>query len=287
MIPSWERVNIPHTWNNEDVCDDVPGYYRGPAWYRKHLFIDESQKGRQVFIYFEGVNQEAKLYLNGEFVGEHKGGYSRFCFDITSKLRFGQHNLFAIYVSNAYNSNIPPLSADFNFYGGIYRDVYLQFMNSVHIATNDLASSGTYIRTSEVSNSEAKIEITTLLTNDTDETTEIVLENVICDADGKEVRKTEEKIELDPGETRVKLSKKIIIDSPHLWDIDNPYCYTVYSRIFDKKKEQLLDETANQFGVRWFNFDSEKGFFLNGKWRKLVGTRSSSRLLSNRKCTSG
>ena len=269
---SWETVNIPHTWNNKDADDETPGFYRGPAWYRKQLFVDKSQEGRQAVIYFEGANQEVRFYLNGQFVGEHKGGYTRFCFDITSHLRYGQENLFAIYVNNVYNPNIPPLSADFTFFGGIYRDVYLQFMNPVHIATNDYASSGVYIRTPEVNNSAASVEITTLLTNDMSQPTEIRVENIICDADGKEVKKTQAEVKLAAGETKTDISKKIKIDSPRLWDIDDPYRYMVYTRILDKRKGTLLDEVVNPLGLRWFKFDSEKGFFLNGKGRKLIGT---------------
>ena len=269
---SWETVNIPHTWNDKDADDETPGFYRGPVWYRKQLFIDKSQEGRRAVIYFEGANQEVRFYLNGQFVGEHKGGYTRFCFDITSHLRYGQENLFAIYVNNVYNPNIPPLSADFTFFGGIYRDVYLQFMNPVHIATNDYASSGVYIRTPEVNNSAASVEITTLLTNDMSQPTEIRVENIICDADGKEVKKTQAEVKLAAGETKTDISKKIKIDSPRLWDIDDPYRYMVYTRILDKRKGTLLDEVVNPLGLRWFKFDSEKGFFLNGKGRKLIGT---------------
>lgn len=269
---SWETVNIPHTWNDKDADDETPGFYRGPVWYRKQLFIDKSQEGRRAVIYFEGANQEVRFYLNGQFVGEHKGGYTRFCFDITPHLRYGQENLFAIYVNNVYNPNIPPLSADFTFFGGIYRDVYLQFMNPVHIATNDYASSGVYIRTPEVNNSAASVEITTLLTNDMPQPTEIRVENIICDADGKEVKKTQAEVKLAADETKTDISKKIKIDSPRLWDIDDPYRYMVYTRILDKRKGTLLDEVVNPLGLRWFKFDSEKGFFLNGKGRKLIGT---------------
>lgn len=269
---SWETVNIPHTWNDKDADDETPGFYRGPVWYRKQLFIDKSQEGRRAVIYFEGANQEVRFYLNGQFVGEHKGGYTRFCFDITPHLRYGQENLFAIYVNNVYNPNIPPLSADFTFFGGIYRDVYLQFMNPVHIATNDYASSGVYIRTPEVNNSAASVEITTLLTNDMPQPTEVRVENIICDADGKEVKKTQAEVKLAAGETKTDISKKIKIDSPRLWDIDDPYRYMVYTRILDKRKGTLLDEVVNPLGLRWFKFDSEKGFFLNGKGRKLIGT---------------
>lgn len=269
---SWETVNIPHTWNDKDADDETPGFYRGPVWYRKQLFIDKSQEGRRAVIYFEGANQEVRFYLNGQFVGEHKGGYTRFCFDITPYLCYGQENLFAIYVNNVYNPNIPPLSADFTFFGGIYRDVYLQFMNPVHIATNDYASSGVYIRTPDVNNSAASVEITTLLTNDMPQATEIRVENIICNADGKEVKKTYAEVKLAAGETKTDISRKIKIESPRLWDIDDPYRYMVYTRILDKRKGTLLDEVVNPLGLRWFKFDPEKGFFLNGKGRKLIGT---------------
>ena len=263
---SWETVNIPHTWNDKDADDETP------VWYRKQLFIDKSQEGRRAVIYFEGANQEVRFYLNGQFVGEHKGGYTRFCFDITPYLCYGQENLFAIYVNNVYNPNIPPLSADFTFFGGIYRDVYLQFMNPVHIATNDYASSGVYIRTPDVNNSAASVEITTLLTNDMPQATEIRVENIICGADGKEMKKTYAEVKLAAGETKTDISRKIKIDSPRLWDIDDPYRYMVYTRILDKRKGTLLDEVVNPLGLRWFKFDPEKGFFLNGKGRKLIGT---------------
>ena len=268
----WELVNIPHTWNDKDGDDATPGFYRGPAWYRKQIFIDKSKEGRQAIIYFEGANQEVQCYLNGQFIGEHKGGYTRFCFDVTSKLHYGQKNIFAVCVNNKHNPNIPPLSADFTFYGGIYRDVYLQFMNPVHIATNDYASSGVYIRTPKVNKSEASVEITTLLTNETNKTREVIVENAICDANGQEVEKTNEKVQLSSKETKREISKLIKLNSPHLWDIEDPYRYMVYTRILDKKTKKLLDETVNPLGVRWFEFDSDKGFFLNGKWRKLIGT---------------
>lgn len=269
---SWEVINIPHTWNDKDGDDETPGLYRGPAWYRKSLLLDKSQEGRQAVIYFEGANQEVQVYLNGAFVGEHKGGYTRFCFDITPHLRYGQENLFAICVNNVHNPNIPPLSADFTFYGGIYRDVYLQFMNPVHVATHDYASCGVYIRTPQVDKSEATVEVTTLLTNQTDRAVDVLVENVICDATGKEVRKTDASVRLAAGETKTDVSKKIKITSPRLWDIDDPYRYRVYTRILDKKRGALLDEVVNPLGLRWFEFDSERGFSLNGKARKLIGT---------------
>lgn len=267
----WERVNIPHTWNDRDADDEIPGFYRGAAWYRRSVFIDKSKEGNRTIIYFEGANQAVKLYLNGHFVGEHKGGYTRFCFDVTTALNYGEDNLFVIRVDNSHNPDIPPLSADFTFFGGIYRDVYLKFINPVHIATNDYASSGVYISTPEVSESVAWVDVTALVTNGTKSVAEVILENVICDAGGNEVTRTSAKLSLKAAETKTHCSHRIKIDSPHLWDITDPYLYTVHTRVFDKKK-RLLDEVVNPLGLRWFRFDSEQGFFLNGRQCKLVGT---------------
>ena len=119
----WEVVNIPHTWNNVDADDVTPGFYRGVAWYRRDIDIAEGNEGKQAFVYFEGANQVVQLYVNGHFAGEHTGGYTRFNFDVTKFINYGEKNSLAIRVDNAHNPNIPPLSADFTFFGGIYRDV--------------------------------------------------------------------------------------------------------------------------------------------------------------------
>lgn len=269
---SWTTVNIPHTWNNRDSDDETPGYYRGPSWYRRSIFIDKNQENKHAIIYFEGANQEVQVYVNGLFAGEHKGGYTRFNFDISKLLRYGAQNTFAIRVDNTYNPNIPPLSADFTFYGGIYRDVYLQFSNQVHLATNDYASSGVYIRTPRVNQKEAIIEISSLVSNDTDKKKEIIVENVILDGNGKEVKRINSVVKLNPGSTVTDVQKKIKIDSPILWDMDNPHRYLVYTRIYDRADNALVDEVMNPLGLRWFKFDPEQGFFLNGKHRKLTGT---------------
>ncbi len=268
---SWETVNIPHTWNNLDGDDEIPGYYRGPAWYRKSIFVDESRENQSAVIVFEGANQVVELYVNGLYVGKHIGGYTRFNFDISRFLNYGKKNVFAIKVDNGYDPNIPPLSADFTFYGGIYRDVYLMFVDKVHLATNDYASSGVYIRTPEVTEKKAVVEITSLVSNDTDSLVEIILENKICDATGKEVKSLRTNLKIASRTTETGIQKKIIIDNPLLWDIDNPHRYQVYTRVYDKKGDVLYDEVSNPFGLRWFEFDPERGFFLNGKPRKLVG----------------
>lgn len=268
----WTVVDIPHTWNAEDAVDDEPGMYRGGAWYRKTVRIPEEFSGKRAVIYFEGANQEASVYVNGTLAGTHKGGYTRFCFDITPMLKFGEANSLAVNVSNAYNHDIPPLSADFTFFGGIYRDVYLKFVSPVHVATDDYASSGVYIRTPEVSSDNAVVSVTALLSNDTGSNVNVVAEYGIADASGNTVVTSRKNVRIPAGETLTCVSADMQVSEPHLWDIDDPYLYRVYTRICDRKTGKTLDEVAEPLGLRWYSFDPEQGFFLNGKHRKLVGT---------------
>ena len=152
---AWEVVNIPHTWNAEDAADDVPGFYRGPAWYRKRIVLPADAASKQAYLCFEGANQVVRLYVNGHYAGKHTGGYTRFVFDITKYIVPGGENLFAVEVDNAHDPDIPPLSADFTFFGGIYRDVSLLLTDKVHVAPTDFGSPGVYLSTPEVTAEQA------------------------------------------------------------------------------------------------------------------------------------
>ncbi len=119
---SWQKVDLPHTWNIADTLDDEPGYRRGISWYRKQLELGPQLSQKRIFIYFEGVNQTAEIFVNGKPVGRHIGGYSAFVFDVTELVRFDSANAIAVKVDNTLVNYIPPLDADFNMHGGIYRD---------------------------------------------------------------------------------------------------------------------------------------------------------------------
>ena len=123
-VSGWTDVSIPHTWNAKDAEDEIPGYFRGKGWYRKAVTVEELIAGQRFYICFEGANQETNVFVNGKLVGNHKGGYSAFTFDVTDYVHTGR-NLVAVSVDNSYNPDIAPLSADFTFFGGLYRDVYL------------------------------------------------------------------------------------------------------------------------------------------------------------------
>ena len=135
----WSMVSIPHTWNAEDCVDDFSGFYRGTGWYRKNIQVDSVMLSRSLYLFFEGANQRTKLFVNRHRVGEHIGGYTFFCFDITPYIREGENQL-VVCVDNSYDPEIPPLSADFTFFGGIYRDVSLISVSPIHISTTHYVS---------------------------------------------------------------------------------------------------------------------------------------------------
>lgn len=143
----WQKVNLPHTWNIADTLDDEPGYRRGIGWYRKQLDLDPALSGKRIFLYFEGVNQTAEVFVNEKRVGGHIGGYTAFVFDITEFVKFSGPNMITVKVDNSLNKEIPPLDADFNMHGGIYRDVWIIAANDAHFKITDMAGPGIVVRT--------------------------------------------------------------------------------------------------------------------------------------------
>jgi len=269
---AWQLISIPHTWNKEDAADEPEGYYRGIGWYRRTIDIPVEAKERQVFISFEGVNQEAELFVNGKSAGTHVGGYTRFCFNITGLVHVGKPNFFAVKVNNRYNENIPPLTADFTFFGGIYRDVNLIYTEDQHISTTWYASSGVFITTPSVSEKEASVSIKTFITNDDVRSGKVRIENVILSPKGDQLITKTSALKLAPGTTTPSVQENILIGNPQLWSPDSPSLYKVITRLYDSKTNALLDEVINPLGLRWYEFSADKGFFLNGKSIKLIGT---------------
>jgi beta-galactosidase len=173
----WRIVDLPHTWNAEDTQDDAPGYRLGVGWYRKVLNLDKGLRDKRLFLYFKGANQVADVFVNGSLAGHHEGGYTAFAFDVTDLVRFdstGSRNIVAVKVDNSINREIPPFpSADFNLYGGIYRDVLLVATDPVHLTMLDHASAGVYVDTPVVSEESAIIRLRGAVTNNSGQTRKI------------------------------------------------------------------------------------------------------------------
>ncbi|MBR5703816.1 MAG: metallophosphoesterase [Bacteroidales bacterium] len=264
-----ETVSIPHTWNAEDCRDDEPGYWRGIGWYEKTITINDQLDGSKVYARFEGAGQEVDLFVNGKHAGNHKGGYTAFVFDISELLQNGQND-FRIKVDNSHNEGIPPMSADFTFFGGIYRDVSLVFVPKNHISVEHFASDGIYISTPEVTEAFACVTLETHLSIGQAEKA-LTLEHKVFAPDGAQVAVFRKRIRKPAQNPDLTLLNEIKIDHPVLWDVDSPQLYYVQTSIFDAKGN-VIDSQRNSFGIRYFHFDADKGFSLNGRPLKLMGT---------------
>jgi beta-galactosidase len=268
----WEPVQLPHSWNTLDVMDDEPGYYRGPGWYRKKLVFKPSDKGKPIYLRFEGANQSTEIYINGSKAESHTGGYTAFQFPIHPWLHFdGRINELLVKVDNSYNADIPPLTADFTFFGGLYRDAWLITLEPVHFTMDDNGSNGVFISTPQVSEENAKIQLKGVIINTQSTTRRIHIDTRILDRTGKQIKLLRSTELLQPGSRTVFNHDIPSFANPRLWSPDDPYLYTVTSTIVDAQSGKMLDVVTNPLGFRWFQFDADKGFFLNGKSFKLIG----------------
>jgi beta-galactosidase len=266
----WQPIHLPHTWNADDVVDDEPGYYRAVCWYRKKLVINPS--GRQVYLRFEGANQLASVFVNGKVAGTHTGGYTAFQLPIHELLRKGEAvNEIIVRVDNRFNEQVPPLSADFTFFGGIYRDAWLVTVPAVHFSLDDHGSNGLYITTPCVSEEKADIHLRGTIVNNGKAVKQVYVSTIILNKEGKAVKQIKTVLSLKPQGASAFSQSINDLTRPHLWSPGDPYLYTVKTVITDASSGKVMDELNNPLGFRWFHFDAEKGFFLNGKPCKLVG----------------
>jgi beta-galactosidase len=271
FIPDWQPVALPHTWNREDVMDDNPGYYRGVGWYKKSVKAPVSLQSKQVYLFFEGANQETTVFINGRKAGTHKGGYSSFSIPVSPFLNYGHENEVLVKVDNSHNEAIAPLSADFTFYGGLYRDVYWVVTDPIHFSQKDHASKGVYLTTPRVTATNATVNIRGLVTNPVASKKKVQVVTTIYDQQQSFVAKTVLSTVLN-GKTDTGFElPQMKVAHPHLWSPEHPYLYTAITQIREISSGKILDEIHIPVGFRWFHFDAKEGFFLNGKPYKLMG----------------
>jgi beta-galactosidase len=270
----WESVSLPHTWNNLDGQDGGNDYYRGPAWYRKSFHAPENDKGKSAFLRFGAAGFVAVVYVNGSFVGEHRGGFAAFAFNITRFLKYGEDNIVAVKVDNtspgkSADFQIAPISADFTMEGGLYRKASLIFTEPVHISMTDYASPGVFIMQKNVTDSLADLRVTAVLRNDSEVEAAVLVRTEIFDAAGKGIRETDQKAVIGAGSDK-EVVQELSIDNPRLWNgrID-PYLYKVVVSVYRNNK--LVDREEQPLGLRFYTVDPDKGFILNGKPYKLHG----------------
>ena len=182
---AWERVDLPHTWNAADAFDETPGYRRGVGWYRRTLSVPSEAAGRRRFLQFEGANQVAEVWVNGRSVGGHVGGYTAFTLDITDAVRPGD-NRVAVRVDNRHDADIPPLDADFTFYGGIYRDVWLITTDAVHVPFRGNATNA-WFDAPGLAEGDTRVRARACVTNSGGVPVTVQLAHRLVDPDGVEV----------------------------------------------------------------------------------------------------
>ena len=271
----WQPVSIPHTWNDQDVMDDEPGYYRGTAWYKKTIFVPSNWKEKDIYIYFEGAGQVAEVFINGTPVGKHTGSYTNFSFPISQYLKFAKSgnsaNQVLVKVDNSHSDDIPPLSGDYTFFGGIYRDVYLKALNKTHFDADNDASSGIFLTTPVVTENSADLNIHGAFINKSSQKKDLVISHKILDAEGRIFKEIKSGFKANPGQKITFNQNLKNIKGQRLWSVDDPYLYRVVSSISEAGNNTLLDQISNPLGFRWYKFDPAKGFFLNGKPLKLMG----------------
>lgn len=277
---AWTEIFLPHTWNDIDGADGrsskdedgIEGYYRGLGGYRKTAFFSESEYGgKSVFIEFEGANTVTELYVNGSFAGRHEGGYSAFRFDITPFIKLDYENVFAVKVNNAPTDYIAPITdqGDFTKMGGIYRDVKIISVSTVHIDLLDFGSSGVYITPKNISENHSDVNVLVKLSNDSTESKKVCINVNILDMDEGNAASEKREIIL-PANKKSQAEFVLPIENPILWNgIKNPYLYT--AEIILETNEKNLDVYEQKFGIRTYRIDPENGFFLNGKYLDLRG----------------
>lgn len=243
-----EIVNLPHSWNGKDGQDGGNDYLRSVGTYIKEFDVDINEN-EEYFLVFNAVNSLADVYLNGEHIGHHEGGYSRFIFNVTKAIK--GHNELKVLADNKAYPHIYPDAADFTFYGGIYRDVILISKNKKHFEF--LEDSAPELKcTSKIEGNDAFINVKAIVTSNDKTVIEVVDHENNVVASGN-------------------INEDIKISNVHLWNgLKDPYLYKIVGKLLDENNN-VLDEVSVNYGFRTFKVDPKKGFILNGKEYPLRG----------------
>lgn len=259
---SMKQVTVPHTWN----ANYIPGtrsYNREMMVYRRDLEITPDMKDKRLFLYFEGVNSSATVLVNNKSVGSHKGGYTAFCMEVTDYAKQGINKL-EVWVTNAYNPEILPISGDFNIYGGIHRPCHLLVTEQDCISPLFYASPGVFIHQDKVSEKQAQITVETMLSL-RGKKQGLKVRTTIEDAKGNIISQN-----IEQNVTTENVKQPFVIEHPVLWNAkQNPHLYKVIVELLDNGK--VIDRVEQRTGLRYFSVDADKGFFLNGKYLDLYG----------------
>jgi beta-galactosidase len=258
---AWSRIGLPHSFSLPYFASKH--FYVGYGWYRKEFQVPAQWKGKRLFLDFEGAFQDAEVWVNGQKVGRHRGGYTGFNLDITRAARTGA-NVVAVRINNLWNARLAPRAGEHVFSGGIYRDVSLVVTNPVHTTWY-----GTYVTTPKVSRESATVRVQTEVINESGSARTVVVRQTVWAPDGKPVARWQTQQKVAPGQTALFDQTSPSISRPLLWHPDHPFLYTVTTDVLEGNR--ALDKSTSSLGFRWFKWTADKGFFLNGEHIYLYG----------------
>lgn len=266
---AWRELNLPHDWSIElDFNPKSPATHEGGfldggiGWYRKRFTLPSALNRERIFINFDGVYMNSTTYINGQPMGTYPFGYNGFQYDITDHVNFDEENVIAVKVNNTQPSS--------RWYSGsgIYRNVTLTHKNPIHIPRH-----GTFVTTplleETFSKGHADVRIETRVTNTSNEESNVKIRSTVLDAHNEVITQVESDVNPVASGTDVLFEDQTVIDNPILWDLDQPYRYKLVSEVI--ADDQVVDTYETPFGVRYFDFDADEGFSLNGNYMKLHG----------------
>ena len=265
---TWAPITLPHTWNTV-VDPPQADYYRGPGWYRKSFQTPKDWKNRRVFVKFGAASLVAQVFLNGTRIGEHKGGFAAFCFELTPYLKLGSLNVLAVRVDNSPREDVSPLSGDFTVFGGLYRSVSLIVTAPLAITPLDYGSPGVFTRQHDVSADDAKVDATAEISNGSAAAQTVKVRFTLEDRDYAQVATARKQIAIPAGQT-LPVTQMMAVKHPHLWNgTADPYLYTI--RVEVVRGNSTVDIVEQPLGLRFFRFDPKRGLLLNGERVEIHG----------------
>jgi beta-galactosidase len=264
---SWNKVKLPHCYNEYDAVDPYQKYYQGPAWYRNKLTINNPYPQGRTLLHFEGAGQKTEVYLYKNKIAEHLGAYNEFKVDLTEELKslekesaFADQVPIAIKTDNSRDlETIPSDISDFNLYGGIYRYLNLIYLPAISIERVKIDSKN-------VSNEKAEVKLTIYLYNPDKIADELDFKLLIKNTKQEIVKKDDFTLNSSP---KNEVTVNFTIENPDLWSPENP---NLYSCLVKLKSEYGETEVEENFGLRYFEFIKKGPFKLNGRRLLLRGT---------------
>lgn len=267
----WSVISLPHGIDYLPTEASGCSNYQGIVWYRKHFTPDQALQGKKLFLHFEAIMGKCKIWVNGQLLTEHFGGFLPVIVDVSSHLKWGEENIISVMADNSDDPAYPPGKAqdvlDFAYFGGIYRDCWLIAHNDVYLTDpnyeNEKAGGGLLVAFDRISDKEAQIILKAHIRNAEKISFSGTLEYEFLDKSGAKVLTKKLPIQIKAGSASSSTTQ-LALQSPKLWSPESPYLYNLNVRVLDKKGK-VVDGYRRRIGIRSIEFKGKDGFWLNGK----------------------